>query len=75
MDDAQLYTLRVWRGAGRWRAVLRAVGDEKTTSFTAPEPLAAWLRAGGSDAPVPAPPVQGPGDGAVEGQVEQREQQ
>lgn len=75
MDDAQLYTLRIWHHAGQWRAAVRAVGDDHARLFTAPEPLAAWLRAGGSDAPVPAPPVQGPGDDAVEGQVQQRKEE
>ncbi len=73
MGEAQLYTLRVWRHAGRWRAVLRAVGDEDSQLFSEPAPLARWLLAPGSDPPVQAPPVQRPGDGAVEGQVQQRE--
>lgn len=70
MDDAQLYTLRIWHHAGQWRAAVRAVGDDRAQLFTAPEPLAAWLRAGGSDTPVPAPPVQAPGDGAAGAEAE-----
>lgn len=75
MDEAQIYTVRVWRHAGRWRAAVRAVGEEHTQLFTEPAPLALWLLAPGSDPPVKPPPVQRPGDGAVEGQVQQREQQ
>lgn len=75
MAEAQLYTVRVWQHAGQWRAAVRAVGQENFQLFTEPAPLARWLLVQGSDAPVQPPPVQGRGDGAVGGQVEQREDQ
>lgn len=46
MDDARLYTVRVWRHAGRWRAAVRAVGDDQARLFTEAAPMAAWLLEG-----------------------------
>ena len=43
MDEAEIYTVRVWRHGGQWRAAVRAVGDERTQLFSAPAPLADWL--------------------------------
>lgn len=57
MDEAQLYTLRVWRHAGRWRAAVRAVGDEHATLFTEPAPLADWLLQPAAE-PRPNPPPE-----------------
>jgi hypothetical protein len=52
MDEARLYTLRVWQHAREFRAVLRAVGDEHAELFTEPAAVAAYLqRASGAGAP------------------------
>jgi hypothetical protein len=59
MGEAQLYTLRVWCHAGRWRAVVRAVGDEHATLFTEPAPLADWLLQPAAE-PRPQPPQAPP---------------
>jgi hypothetical protein len=58
MDEARLYTLRVWQHAGQWRAAVRAVGDDGAWLFTDPVPLAAWLRTAGA-----RPADAGVGDG------------
>ncbi len=60
MGGAQLYTLRVWCHAGRWRAVVRAVGEDHTQLFTEPAPLAHWLLQPANpppDAPTPSPEI------------------
>lgn len=43
MDEARLYTVRVWRHAGQWRAVVQAVGDEGAQLFTEAGSMAGWL--------------------------------
>jgi hypothetical protein len=45
MDEARLYTLRVWSHDHEFRAVLRAVGGEHAELFTEPAAVAAYLRA------------------------------
>ena len=61
IDEAQLYTVRVWCHGGQWRAVVRAVGDEHATLFTEPAPLAAWFAQTASPADArdgrPTPPT------------------
>jgi hypothetical protein len=52
MDEARLYTLRVWQHDHAFRAVLRAVGDEHAELFTEPAAVAAYLqRASGVGTP------------------------
>jgi hypothetical protein len=52
MDEARLYTLRVWQHDHAFRAVLRAVGDEHAELFTEPAAVAAYLQqASGAGAP------------------------
>jgi hypothetical protein len=58
--DTRLFTVRVTRHAGRWRAAVRAVGEEHTALFTEPAPLAAWLLPGAGTAPTPASPAPTP---------------
>jgi hypothetical protein len=43
MNEAQLFTVRVWRQSEQFRASVRAVGEERVHLFTAPAPLAAFL--------------------------------
>jgi hypothetical protein len=43
MNEARLYTVRVWRSAEQFRASVRAVGEEQAQLFTAPAPLAEFL--------------------------------
>ena len=43
MNEAQLFTVRVWRQAEQFRASVRAVGDEEAHLFTSPAPLADFL--------------------------------
>ena len=50
-------------------------GEPRPHPLTQTTSLAHGLLAPGSYPPVPALPVQHPGDGAVEGQIEQREKQ
>ncbi len=43
MNEAQIFTVRVWRQAEHFRASVRVVGEEQARLFTAPAPLAAFL--------------------------------
>lgn len=57
MDEARLYTLRVWQHDHAFRAVLRAVGEEHAEHFTEPAAVAAYLHwaSGAGTPPQPAP--------------------
>jgi hypothetical protein len=55
MDEAHIYTLRVWHHGGQWHAAVRAVSEECVHEFSAPEPLVAWLM---QAPPVPQPPEE-----------------
>ena len=44
MDEARLYTVRVWQHAQQFRAVVCAVGDEGAELFTEPAAVAAFLQ-------------------------------
>ena len=64
MNEAQLFTVRVWRQSEQFRASVRAVGEERVHLFTAPTPLAAFLfdaadRSTQRDKPCPEPPARG----------------
>ena len=64
MNEAQLFTVRVWRQSEQFRASVRAVGEEHVHLFTAPAPLAAFLfdaadRSTQHDKPCPEPPDRG----------------
>ena len=43
MDQAQTFTVRVWRQAGAFRASVRAVGDAQAERFTEPKQMAQFL--------------------------------
>lgn len=68
MDEARLYTVRVWRHAGQWRAVVQAVGDEGAQLFTEAGSMAGWLLQGdhpaGPGAAGAEPGVRGEPDAA-----------
>lgn len=54
MDETQVYTVRVWRHAGQWRAAVRAVGavgPEGAQFFTDAAPMVRWLLQAGRDGP------------------------
>lgn len=59
MDKVAIYILRIWREPARFRAALRAVGEEESRCFDSPEGLAHFVdeaaRAGAAD-PSPAFP-------------------
>lgn len=61
MDEARLYTLRVWQHAHEFRAVLRVVGDEHAELFTEPAAVAAYLQAA-SGAALSAPHARNAGE-------------
>lgn len=63
MNEARLYTLRIWRHHDAFRAALRAVGEVQTELFTEPAAVADHLdRALGPAVPAaPAGPPAGPG--------------
>lgn len=44
MDEARLYTVRVWQHAQQFRAVVCAVGDESAELFTEPAAVTAFLQ-------------------------------
>jgi len=54
--DAEVYTLRVWRHGAQFRAVLRAVGEERLHLFNEPQRLGEFLAC----APGPEPPERPP---------------
>lgn len=56
MDEARLYTVRVWHHAQQFRAAVRAVGDEHTELFTEPARMLAFLLHDHDADPAPAPP-------------------
>lgn len=51
MVGSRLFLVRVWPHAQHFRAVLRAVEEESVQLFTAPEPLADYLRGLTASAP------------------------
>lgn len=58
MVGSRLFLVRVWPHPQHFRAVLRAVEEESVQLFTAPEPLADFLRAvPAASLPVPAEPL------------------
>lgn len=64
MNEAQLFTVRVWCQSEQFRASVRAVGEERVHLFTAPAPLASFLfdaadRSTQRDKPCPEPPDRG----------------
>ncbi len=64
MNEAQLFTVRVWRQSEQFRASVRAVGEERVHLFTAPATLAAFLCAAADhstqgDTPCPDIPDRG----------------
>lgn len=68
MDETQLYTVRVWRHAGQWRAAVRAVGavgPEGAQFFTDVAPMVRWLLQAGAEEPGGAGPALAQADGAV----------
>lgn len=71
MNEARLFTVRVWRSADDFRASVRAVGQEQVRLFTAPAPLADYLLLTSFDAPVP-PPAPPPAPTARESQCGHR---
>lgn len=61
MDKVLIYILRVWRQPARFRAALRAVGEEGTQCFDSPEGLAHFVdeaaHADAAGAPSATPPA------------------
>ncbi len=62
MNEAQLFTVRVWRQATEFRAALCAVGEERTELFTDATAVADYLQQAseacrsarrGPDVPIP----------------------
>lgn len=64
MDEAQLFTVRVWWHAQQFRAAVRAVGEERTELFSEPAQVADFLWRCCAEGPAPAP-AQLAGDGGV----------
>jgi hypothetical protein len=67
MNEAQLFTVRVWRHAEQFRACVRAVGEEHAHLFVAPAPLVDFLLRGGKDDGRPPPaPAKNPSRAALD---------
>jgi len=58
MDEARVFTVRVWRHAQQFRAAVRAVGDERASLFTEPALMTEFLlQASAADTAEPVPPL------------------
>jgi hypothetical protein len=57
MDEARLFTVRVWRHGQQFRAAVRAVGDERASLFTEPALMAEFLVQASAAGAAATPPL------------------